>query len=267
MKPGLLHLTARRDKSIPDRAAFTLIEILVVVAIIAVLAAILVPVAGRMQRGGQTTKSINNLHQIHTMLMSFVGEHDGQLPRASYDDGADPNGFNDGVPHYWRRVIWESTQGPLGKDYAEKVKTLTQGGYAKTMWCPVQVSKNKMSKTGFLEGHGSYAINKFFFLWADRLKEGDSDARPIQEIVRGKKEPLIVAGTSNKDIGTYFYFESTNPPAGTSYDKAPWFNMAYDYGSGGQNGLALFLDGSVRLVSPEDGKAMQEFVGNHKNFE
>lgn len=267
MKLGSLFLIPHSHRFSRDRAAFTLIEILVVIAILAVLAAISIPVIGRMQRGGQTTKSINNLRQIHGMIMGFVGEHDGQFPRARYDAGADPNGNNDEFKHYWRRVIWESSQGPLGKDYAEKVKNLTQGAYSKTMWCPVQVSKNKMSKTGFLEGHGSYAINKFFFLWEDRVKEGDADARPVQEIVRGKKEPLIVAGTSNQDIGTYFYFESTNPPVGTSYDKAPWFNMAYDYGSGGKNGLALFLDGSVRLISSEDGKAMQEFVTNHKDFE
>jgi hypothetical protein len=43
--------------------------------------------------------------------------------------------------------------------------------------------------------------------------------------------------------------------------------MVYDYGSSGGNGLALFLDGGVRLITPEEGKEMSADVSNHKNFE
>lgn len=245
---------------------FTLIELLVLIAVIALLAAIALPVIGRMQRGGQTAKSTSNLRQIHTMVMNFVGEHDGKLPRVSYPSGQDPNGIEDGTQHYWRRVVWEALQGPLGENYQQKVNTLTKGGYSKVMWCPLQVSKNKMSQIGFLEGHGSYSMNIFFFLWDARIKEGDGDVRSIQDIVRGKKEPFIVAGTPSNDIGTGPYFESTTPPVGGKYTSA-WHNMAYDYGSGGGNGLAMFFDGGVRLVTPEEGKEMSTNVKNHKNFE
>lgn len=245
---------------------FTILEILAVVAVIAILAAILIPVASRMQRGGQTSKSIQNLRQIHAQIMAFVGDHNGQLPRAVYDPGNDPNGLEDGFKHYWRRAIWESQLGPLGKTYAEQVANLTAGGYAKVMWCPVQVAKHKMSKTGFLEGHGSYAINKYVFLWKERMDEGVGDRRPANPDVQGRTEPLVVAGTSNGDLGTYPYFESTNPPVKGAYDRPPWFNMAYDYGSGGNSGLALFLDGRVELVTSEAGQAMNASVANDNDF-
>jgi prepilin-type N-terminal cleavage/methylation domain-containing protein len=245
---------------------FTLIELLVVIAIIILLAAIAIPVVGRMQRGGQTATSTGNLRQIHMMVMNFVGEHSGKLPRASYPAGQDPNGLEDGTTHYWRRVVWESQQGSLGENYQQKVINLTKGGYSKVMWCPLQVSKNKKSQIGFLEGHGSYSINKFFFLWDARINEGDGDVRAIQEMVRGKREPLIVAGTPSTDIGTGPYFQSTKPPVNGKYETV-WHSMVYDYGSSGGNGLALFLDGGVRLITPEEGKEMSADVSNHKNFE
>ena len=246
----------------PRRRAFTLIELLVVIAIIAVLAALAFPVIGRMQRNGQTATSTSNLRQLHTMVMSYVGDHNGVFPRARYDADSDPNGNNDGIPHYWRRVVWESVNGPLGNTYEEKVSNLTKGSYAKAMWCPLQVSEHGMSKTGFLEGHGSYAINKFFFLWDDR-----TDRRPIQENVRGKVEPFIVAGTSNGDLGTYAYFESVAPPSDGTYDKPPWHNMAYDYGGSGNNGLAIYVGGNVALITPEQGKEIAPAVSNDTNFE
>lgn len=254
------------SKNSRHSAGFTLIELLAVIAIVALLAAIAIPVIGRMQRGGQTAASTANLRQIHAMVMNFVGEHNGRLPRASYPAGQDPNGNEDGFPHYWRRAVWESQRGPLGENYEQKVQNLTQGEYSKVMWCPLQASKHKKSAIGFLEGHGSYSMNIFFFLWEDRIKEGDGDARPIQESVRGKKEPFIVAGTPDKDIGTGPYFESTMPPVDANYESV-WHNMAYDYGSGGGNGLALFFDGGVRLVTPTEGKEMATDVKNHKNFE
>lgn len=263
MKTGSRHLMPAPLRT----CGFTLVEILVVVAIIAILAAIFVPVASRMQRGGQTSKSIQNLRQIHTQIMAFVGDHNGQLPRAIYEPGSDPNGIEDGFKHYWRRAIWESQLGPLGNNPAERVVNLTTGSYAKVMWCPVQIAKHKMSKIGFLEGHGSYAINKYFFLWKERMDEGVGDRRSASPDVQGRVEPLVVAGTSNQDIGTFAYFESTNPPVQGAYDKPPWHNMAYDYGSGGNNGLALFLDGRVELVTPEAGKAMNAAVAKDTNFE
>ena len=60
--------------------AFTLIEILTVVAIIAVLAALLIPVAGKMQDSANRAKSASNLRQLAAALLAYSGEHSGNIP-------------------------------------------------------------------------------------------------------------------------------------------------------------------------------------------
>jgi prepilin-type N-terminal cleavage/methylation domain-containing protein/prepilin-type processing-associated H-X9-DG protein len=67
--------------------AFTLVELLVVVAIIAVLAAITVPAVGAFQSKSWQTKSASNMRQIGVALLLYAGEHDGDLPPTSHTTG------------------------------------------------------------------------------------------------------------------------------------------------------------------------------------
>jgi prepilin-type N-terminal cleavage/methylation domain-containing protein/prepilin-type processing-associated H-X9-DG protein len=59
---------------------FTLIELLVVIVIIAVLAAILLPVFGSVMAQGDSTKCLNNLRQIGMAINSYATDHDDTLP-------------------------------------------------------------------------------------------------------------------------------------------------------------------------------------------
>ena len=66
----------------PNRptAGFTLTELLVVIVIIAVLAAIIMPAFGAIRRKGDQTKCLANLRQIGAAMGSYTGDHDGYLP-------------------------------------------------------------------------------------------------------------------------------------------------------------------------------------------
>jgi prepilin-type N-terminal cleavage/methylation domain-containing protein/prepilin-type processing-associated H-X9-DG protein len=60
--------------------AFTLIELLVVLAIIAILAALLLPVLGRAKEEGRATVCLGNLHQVGIALQIYVQDNHNKLP-------------------------------------------------------------------------------------------------------------------------------------------------------------------------------------------
>jgi prepilin-type N-terminal cleavage/methylation domain-containing protein len=69
---------------------FTLIEILVVVAIIAILLALLLPVVGRAKVNAQRTPCINNLRQINLSIRMYSDDSDDAAPGGPTNALADP---------------------------------------------------------------------------------------------------------------------------------------------------------------------------------
>ena len=64
--------------------AFTLVEVLVVVGIIAALTAILFPVFGSVQKSGRRTTSVSNLRQCGLALRMYFEEYGGDDVLPSY---------------------------------------------------------------------------------------------------------------------------------------------------------------------------------------
>lgn len=64
------------------RAGFTLIELMIVIAIIAILAAILVPNFMKARANGQLTACKSNLKNIATALEMYASDHNGIYPTA-----------------------------------------------------------------------------------------------------------------------------------------------------------------------------------------
>ena len=64
--------------------AFTLVELLVVIGIIALLVGILLPTLGRAQALAKSTQCLSNLRQMATAAQAYVGTHRGYYPPARY---------------------------------------------------------------------------------------------------------------------------------------------------------------------------------------
>jgi prepilin-type N-terminal cleavage/methylation domain-containing protein/prepilin-type processing-associated H-X9-DG protein len=59
---------------------FSLVELLVVISIIALLAALLLPLLGRAKESGRATVCLSNLHQIGVSLQLYVQDNNNHLP-------------------------------------------------------------------------------------------------------------------------------------------------------------------------------------------
>jgi prepilin-type N-terminal cleavage/methylation domain-containing protein len=79
-----------------NKSAFTLVEVLVVIGIIAVLMGILVPTVTKVRRQALTVKCMNNQKQLLTAVISYARENDDLLPYTSWGHSPpSPNWAND----------------------------------------------------------------------------------------------------------------------------------------------------------------------------
>jgi prepilin-type N-terminal cleavage/methylation domain-containing protein len=69
-----------RSRKRDTKKAFTLIELLIVIAIIAILAGMLLPALGRAKQQAQKATCLNNLRQIGIGMKLYVDENRGTLP-------------------------------------------------------------------------------------------------------------------------------------------------------------------------------------------
>jgi prepilin-type processing-associated H-X9-DG protein/prepilin-type N-terminal cleavage/methylation domain-containing protein len=89
----LAHFNSRRmsndcgKQPRPRRLAFTLVELLVVIGIIALLIAILLPVLGRARESARVIKCVSNLRTIAQASMQYSNDHKGHfLPSVIFKD-------------------------------------------------------------------------------------------------------------------------------------------------------------------------------------
>lgn len=71
----------------PRSGAFTLLELLAVIAIVGLLAALLVPAYRGVVARAQDARCLSNLRQIGTAVAAYAGEHNGAFPRGGWAGG------------------------------------------------------------------------------------------------------------------------------------------------------------------------------------
>ncbi len=82
-------------------AAFTLIELLAVIAIVAMLAALIIPTVNQAIAGSRCVQCLNNLRQIVLATQMYAADHDGELPPSYVRD------FSTGETTTWEAFLWE----------------------------------------------------------------------------------------------------------------------------------------------------------------
>jgi prepilin-type processing-associated H-X9-DG protein/prepilin-type N-terminal cleavage/methylation domain-containing protein len=125
-----------RLRHLPTRSAFTLVELLVVIGIIATLIAILLPTLGRAREAARAANCLSNLRQINTAFMLFAHDNKGYLPQVgaagASTDKFDINGVSTTVNIRWFGGLYGSPQ----KFHAPAAMLARYWGTANVGGCP-----------------------------------------------------------------------------------------------------------------------------------
>jgi prepilin-type N-terminal cleavage/methylation domain-containing protein/prepilin-type processing-associated H-X9-DG protein len=126
------------------KGGFTLIEMLVVIAIISILASMLLPALGKAKEQGMSIKCVSNLHQIGLAMMMYGDDSEDRLP-VSYASIGDPNGGN------WTNSTFTPWTRALSPYFANDTNLLR---------CPGFDSFYKQSGFNYFMGSVAFAYNE-----------------------------------------------------------------------------------------------------------
>jgi prepilin-type N-terminal cleavage/methylation domain-containing protein/prepilin-type processing-associated H-X9-DG protein len=90
--------TAMASRQIIRRPAFTLVEMLVVISIIAILASLLLPALAMSKKRGQQTKCLSNQKQLGLGMIMYIDDNGGAFPGIA----SVHLGYNSADWIYWR---------------------------------------------------------------------------------------------------------------------------------------------------------------------
>lgn len=131
----------------PKQSAFTIIELLVVVSIIAILAALLLPAVGLVRTSARQAVCANHMRQAFMAIHAYAQDWDGTSPYC-YDRNTDETWVHAVDPEAKARAL---AAGPEG----QPAPTSRFGIFN----CPENRAQTWLSGLGVTPAHGSYSAN------------------------------------------------------------------------------------------------------------
>src|SRR4051812_39716533 len=149
------------------KLAFTLVELLVVIGIIAVLIAVLLPVLGSVRRAGTRVKCQSNLRQIGQALLTYNMQFKGRFPASVYINWSNASAGEHfavgGKAYNVASVYWHERLMlmKLLPGLEESTKSVMVCPADDNPWMPPDAGLNTVIPDSF---KSSYALNNFMSL-------------------------------------------------------------------------------------------------------
>jgi prepilin-type processing-associated H-X9-DG protein/prepilin-type N-terminal cleavage/methylation domain-containing protein len=106
------------------RDAFTLVELLVVIGIIAVLIGVLLPALGKARAQANLTACMANLRTIGQTILMYAGSHKDSLPYGFWDGSApNVNAFDSNRAGEWSTLLLNFLSRKYGVSYTDHANT------------------------------------------------------------------------------------------------------------------------------------------------
>ena len=115
-------------------SAFTLIEILVVLAIIGILAALLLPALSKAKAKGRQAACANNLRQLALGYQMYTADHDGRLPENVPEGRAGDS---------WVAGNMKSAEDSTNQALIRQSKLSPYANHVSTFHCPADTSESR----------------------------------------------------------------------------------------------------------------------------
>lgn len=212
-------------------SAFSILELIISVGIVALLVTLAIPAAGRFTQSGKQTACMQNLRQLHTAIASYAADHNGEFP---------VDRFNSATGTSWYGALL----GRRGNNYDLENGYIVHAGYGKKrapFFCPA--NPTPIVASGSI-GWTTYAINSNLYV-NDTNSTNDGAEDPNYRERRTAQRMSTVNG--NKALLTDACKRSVTPPAstykiaGARYSN-PWSDSHPVHG---ERVNVLFVDGHI----------------------
>jgi len=206
------------------RAAFTLIELLTVIAIIGILAAILIPTVGKVRTAARKVQCVSNQRQLALGVLAYAYDNKGRLP--AYDRSVVPI------------VRWMFQVAPYVGRTAGDYGNITNGRITAVFQCPSDPPRVEAFATITDPGNPGDAVSYLHMLPVPlTARENGNEQRNLSQVTDHSRHPVLVDGRKDggNGVGSAFYKNNVEfasiVKGTTSFMHDDGANVAYYDGS------------------------------------